>query len=105
MMHIEFPPYFGKILKFPPIFVQFTCFLKLICVYSLPLYFYHDAFMHHALSQIVTSRRPWVRKPDITLCDEAMVYFVLSISDHEDVGVFLFHTYTVCVGVNLFSRS
>ena len=37
MMHIIYSPYFHKIYKFPPIFVQFTFFAS--------PYFAHDAFM------------------------------------------------------------
>ena len=39
--------YFSKIYKFTLIFVQFT-FYAYLC-FLLPLYFYHDAFTHHAL--------------------------------------------------------
>ena len=47
MMHIAYSPYFPKIFKCRPIFVQFT-FLCLIYVFASP-YFDHDVFMHHAL--------------------------------------------------------
>jgi len=39
-------PYFCK---FPPDFVKFTCYLHTFCVFRFPLYFHHDAFMHHTM--------------------------------------------------------
>src|SRR6218665_3305789 len=48
MMYIELPPYFRKIYKFPPIFLQFTCLLPKLRFFASP-YFDDDAFMHHAL--------------------------------------------------------
>ena len=49
----EFHPYFAKIivllLKIPPFFVKFTCFLHTLCVFLFSPYFDHDAFMNQAM--------------------------------------------------------
>src|SRR6218665_3308401 len=47
MVHISYYPYFQKIYKCTPIFVQFASFF-LIYVFASP-YFDHDAFTHLAL--------------------------------------------------------
>jgi len=48
MMHMHIPPISKKIINFTSLFVQFT-FLCLIYIPSLPPYFDHDAFTHHAI--------------------------------------------------------
>jgi len=65
-LFLNFPPVFPVSVHFPsvsrkllfphptftnflPVFVKFPWFLHTFCVYRFPLYFHHDAFMHHPM--------------------------------------------------------